>query len=825
MNHVRTKDEHPVVRDLAQFDRNSGSLVERLLFNHRLAVVTLCLLITAVLGFQATKLNLAASFEKMIPARHPYIANYLAHKADLAGLGNVVRIAVENTQGTIYDAEYLEALRKINDEAFLLPGVDRPFMKSLWTPAVRWIGVTEDGLDGGPVIADSYDGSPEAMRNLRANVERSGEIGSLVASDARSSIVLLPLMERDDATGKRIDYHQLGSQLEQLRAKHEHGNIRIHITGFAKIVGDLISGLQQVLLFFALAVAICTAVLFWYTRCWRSTFLVVCCSVVAVVWLLGVLPTIGFELDPYSILVPFLVFAIGMSHGAQKMNGIMQDIGRGTHRLIAARYTFRRLILAGLTALLADAVGFAVLLIIDIRVIQELAITASIGMAALIFTNLVLLPVLLSYTGVSARAAQRSLKAELGGEAAGERKAGFWSLLDRFTQRKWAGVTLAVAAALGVAGFAASLHLKIGDLDPGAAELRQDSRYNRDNAFMTGSYAASSDIFVAMVKTAPGECANYANLVKADALEWELQRLPGVESTNSLAAVAKKMSVGMNEGSLLWYEIPRSQSMINPIVSRAPREVLNQSCDLLSVYVYLKDHKADTLTAVVNTVESFARRNDSQDVKILQAAGNSGIEAATNIVVKKANTQMLLLVYAAVVMLAFITFRSWRGVVCAVVPLMLTSVLCEALMVGLGIGVKVATLPVIALGVGIGVDYALYMLTVMLSFLRKGASLSQAYYQALLFTGRVVVLTGVTLGLAVATWSFSPIKFQADMGILLAFMFLWNMVGALLLLPALSYFLFPEARQALAAQEDGRQEAAPSQDRQSQQAGFAGTVN
>ncbi|MFJ4290717.1 RND family transporter [Cupriavidus sp. NPDC089707] len=815
MSHVPTRDEHPVVRDLEQFDRTSGSLVERLLFNHRLVVVTLCLLITAVLGFQATRLTLGASFEKMIPAHHPYIANYLAHKADLAGMGNVVRIAVENTQGTIYDAEYLETLRKINDDAFLLPGVDRPFMKSLWTPAVRWIGVTEDGLDGGPVIGDSYDGSPEAMRGLRANVERSGEIGTLVAADARSSIVLLPLMERDDATGNRLDYHQLGNQLEQLRARYEHGNIRIHITGFAKIVGDLISGLHQVLLFFALAVAICTAVLFWYTRCWRSTFLVVFCSVVAVIWLLGVLPTIGFELDPYSILVPFLVFAIGMSHGAQKMNGIMQDIGRGTHRLVAARYTFRRLILAGLTALLADAVGFAVLLIIDIRVIQDLAITASIGMAALIFTNLVLLPVLLSYTGVSARAAQRSLKAELAGAAAGDRKPGFWSLLDRFTQRKWAGATLAVAGVLGVAGFAGSQHLKIGDLDPGAAELRQDSRYNRDNAFMTASYAASSDIFVAMIKTAPGECASYANLVKADALEWELQQLSGVESTNSLAAVAKKMSVGMNEGSLLWYEIPRSQSMINPIVSRAPREVLNQSCDLLSVYVYLKDHKADTLTAVVNTVESFARRNDSHDVKILQAAGNAGIEAATNIVVKKANTQMLLLVYAAVVILAFITFRSWRGVICAVVPLMLTSVLCEALMVGLGIGVKVATLPVIALGVGIGVDYALYMLTVMLSFLRKGASLSQAYYQALLFTGRVVVLTGVTLGLAVATWSFSSIKFQADMGILLAFMFLWNMIGALLLLPALSYFLFPEARHALTT---------PAQDGQSKQATPASQV-
>jgi hypothetical protein len=76
--------------------------------------------------------------------------------------------------------------------------------------------------------------------------------------------------------------------------------------------------------------------------------------------------------------------------------------------LVAARFTFRRLFLAGLTALLADAVGFAVLLVIDIQVIRELAIAASIGVAVLIFTNLILLPILLSYTGVSAKAAARA---------------------------------------------------------------------------------------------------------------------------------------------------------------------------------------------------------------------------------------------------------------------------------------------------------------------------------------------------------------------------------------------------------------------------------
>ncbi|WP_347251111.1 MMPL family transporter [Zoogloea sp.] len=790
MSHAHDLPDGLVIRNLADFDAGSGSLPERILFNNRLIIVVLCALISVVLGYKAMGLSLNAAFEKMIPTKHPYIVNFLENRGQLAGMGNSLRIAVEARQGDIFDPAYLETVKKIADEVFLYPGVDRPYMKSLWAPSVRWTGVTEDGLDGGPVVPDDYDGSPESLAQVRLNVERSGEIGQLVAANYKSSIVLVPLQDKVAETGERIDYHALSQRIEALRAKYESDTVGIHVTGFAKVVGDLIEGLQQVLLFFAGAIAICTAVLYGYTRCLRSTLLVVLCSMIAVVWLLGLLPTLGYELDPYSVLVPFLVFAIGMSHGAQKMNGIMQDIGRGTHKLVAARYTFRRLFLAGMTALLADAVGFAVLMVIDIQVIQDLAITASIGVAVLIFTNLVLLPILLSYTGVSPEAAQRSLRDEIAdGADAGHVKHPFWAFLDLFTRRKWATIAVAVGTAMGIAGLVVSFQLKIGDTDPGAPELRADSRYNRDNAFMVANYAASSDVYVVMVKTPQYACAHYTTLTTVDALERELQQLPGVEATSSLAGLAKVANAGMNEGSLKWYEIPRSQDNLNAIITRAPREMFNQNCDLLTVYAYLKDHKADTLDSVVKVVEGFAERHGSDDLRILNAAGNAGIEAATNIVVKKANVEMLGLVYLAVIVLAFITFRSWQAVICAVLPLMLTSVLCEALMVWLNIGVKVATLPVIALGVGIGVDYALYIMTVTLARLKGGMSLSEAYYKALTFTGKVVVLTGVTLGIAVATWAWSPIKFQADMGILLAFMFIWNMLGALILLPALGHFL------------------------------------
>ena len=774
---------------LASFDRRSGNLVERVLFNNRLIIVGLCLVITVFFGLQARHLTLNAAYDQMIPNGHPFITNFMEHRNELAGMGNALRIAVAVEEGTIFDAPYLDTLKRLNDELFLLPGVDRPYMKSLWAPAVRWTGVTEDGLDGGPVIPDDYNGSRNSIDQVRINVERSGEIGQLVAANYQSSIIMVPLQDVVAATGEAVDYHQLSQQIEALRAKYETDGIRIHVTGFAKVMGDLIDGLLQMLAFFVIAIIICTLVLYWYTRCVRSTLLVVACSLTGVVWLLGILPTLGFALDPYSVLVPFLIFAIGVSHGAQKMNGIMQDVGRGWHPLVAARLTFRRLFLAGVTALVSDAVGFAVLMIIDIPVIQGLAITASLGVALLILTNLILLPILLSYIGVSPVAAQRSLQTERAAAKGGE-KHFLWAFLDRFTRQPWAGLIVVAGLMITTLGLVVGAKVQIGDTDQGAPELRPDSRYNLDNAFMVANYAASSDVFIVMITTPQYACAHYDTLRVVDALERELQQLPGVDGTSSLAGLSKVASAGMNEGSLKWFETPRSQPLLNSIVTRAPREMFNQNCDLLTVYAYLRDHKAETLSAVVDTVDGFAARYGTDDIRILNAAGNAGIDAATNIVVEKANQQMLYLVYLAVILICFITFRSWRAVVCAIVPLMVTSLLAEALMVWLNIGVKVATLPVIALGVGVGVDYALYVMAMVLVQLRQGASLSQAYYQALVSTGKVVLLTGVTLGLAVITWVWSPIKFQADMGIMLAFMFIWNMLGALILLPALAHFLF-----------------------------------
>lgn len=768
-------------------DADDGRLrpaIGRFIFALRVPLLLAFAVATVFFLWQVTMLRPDASFEKMIPVSHPYIQNFLKSRDDLRGLGNSVRIIVETSEGDIFTTEFQDLLRRITDEVFYVNGVDRSALQSLWTPNVRWQEVTEEGFVGGSVIPDDYDGTPRTLAKLRENTLKSGQIGRLVANNFRSAIIVAPLTETDPSTGERLDYAAFAADLERLiRDKYQSDTITIRITGFAKLIGDLIEGASLVAVFFLVAFLVTAVLLFIYSRCAWLTFASLLCSTVAVIWQMGLLKVMGMGLDPYSMLVPFLVFAVGISHSVQIVNRFGHFIYHDVSRLDAARLTFVRLSKPGFIALLSDGVGFFTLRVIDIPVIRELAIVASTGIAVLVLTNLILLPLVLSFTGISVRCLRYRAEKD-------HSPFSHWNLISRTTERGPALTIVGVCAALFALGLWYGQNQKIGDLDPGAPELRPDSRYNLDNAFLTANYSTSTDVFVVMARTGEQQCGDYAYIAAVERFQTEMQAVPGVQSALSLVDVSKLVIQGMNEGNPKWHDISRNQYVLNNSLSRAPSSLRNTDCSMAPVILFLDDHKAATLAGVVSAVERFAAEHNSDLVRFEMAAGNAGVEAATNIVIAEAQTQMLLWVYGVVILLCLLNFRSVRVTTCIIVPLALTSVLAQALMAALGIGVKVATLPVIALGVGIGVDYGIYIYSALQFYLHRGEPLRIAYFEALKSSGTAVAFTGLTLAIGVGTWIYSPIKFQADMGLMLTFMFFWNMLGALLFLPALAYLFY-----------------------------------
>lgn len=761
--------------------------LENLIFGHRRTVLVVFAVITVLMAVSASRLRVDAGFAKLLPLKHEYMRTYLKHR-DAFGGANRVLIALKVRQGDIFTPEFFQALRAVTDDVFFIPGVDRTRVSSLFTPNVRFTEVVEDGISGGNVIPADFSATPEGLARVRRNLLKSGYVGRLVANDFTAAIVSAELLEVNPNTGERLDYIDVASQLEAVRQKYASGTIGVdfdyHIIGFAKVIGDISAGAARVVLFFVVAFFITAVFVYVYSQSIQLTVVPLACSLVAVVWQLGLLPLLGFGIDPMSILVPFLVFAISVSHGVQMVSAHGAEVFAGADSLAAARASFRRLLVPGSIALITDMIGFVTILFIQIRMIQEMAITASLGVGAIIFTDLALVPLLLSYVRHDEIFAMKLRRRHRHMDPV-------WCFLSRCARPRPALLIVGVGLVLLVVGGWKARQVKIGDLHAGVPELHADSRYNIDSDVITHHFSIGVDVLSVIVETVPQACTDHGLVSVIDQFEWHMRNVPGVQSVVGLPTVAKLLTAGWNEGSLKWRVLPRDTSMLAQAVTYIDTStgLLNGDCSVMPVLIFTADHKAETIERIVAEVKSFRSQHESENLKFRLATGNVGVMAATNEAVDAAQFPILVGVFAATILLCLITFRSVRATACIILPLGLVSLLAYALMAMLEIGLKVSTLPVAALGVGIGVDYGIYIFGRLGGLLRDGRHLEDAYRETLTVTGNGVIFTGLTLATGVATWIFSPLKFQADMGLLLTFLFLFNMLGAILLLPALGAWL------------------------------------
>lgn len=761
--------------------------VEYALFRHRAAVLVLFVLGTLYLLFKATQIQLDAGFSKNIPLQHEYMHTYVKHEQDFGGANNIL-VSMCDASGDIFNANFFDSLRRTHDQLYYIPGVNRVQVRSLFSPSTRFVEVVEDGFAGGPVIPADFVPDQRGLARVKENVEKAGIVGRMVADDYSCAMINAQLLEIDPSTNERVDTIQFASTLEQeIRNQFETDDISIHIIGFAKMVGDVAEGAKGVLTFFAIAIAITAVMVFFFSGSLMLTMLPIACSLIAVIWQMGLLSVIGFGIDPMSILVPFLVFAIGVSHGVQMINSTGKRVASGMDAKTAAQSSFRKLLVPGGVALLSDTVGFLTLLTIEIGVIRELAITASLGVAVIILTNLILLPVLMSYVRFSKKYQQR---AALGSPTADR----VWHHLSAVATKPVAAVVLVITTLLFIAASIQSQQLKIGDLHAGAPALHEHSRYNQDTFLITDRFAITVDYINIMVETVPNACTHHDIMQRIDDFQWQMVNVPGVQSGVSLASVAKTINAGYNEGNVKWRVLPRNtQSLVQASAQvETSSGLLNRDCSVMPIMLFLEDHKAETLSRVVAEAKKLALELGDDDTRFMLASGPAGVMAATNEAVSAAQRPMMWYVYGAVIILCLLSFRSGRATAAVVIPLYVVSMMAMALMTLLQIGLTVSTLPVIALGVGIGVDYGIYIVSSMSQMLKDRVPMRQAYYEALKERGSAVLFTGVTLAIGVSTWVFSALKFQVDMGILLTFMFLVNMLGAILVLPALAAFFWPK---------------------------------
>jgi len=716
--------------------------------------------------------------EPVVPARYSGAPEELAEIRKNVGLSGQIGLIVANDQkGALVradlqevDAGNPEAAAQFYQQVMNKLGDIRGRFESQKMYRYK-LDVDQEPFKAGDVVAEGFTdyGRLLAFQSFRAIPPSGGEPVAISGGDVSVEVVDNP---------------------------NYNPNIEVNIIGFAQLLSDVIQGLLGVFVFFGLAFLITMALLYGYSRSLRLTVVALVVALLPVLWLIGTLPLIGFGVDPMSILVPFLIFSIGVSHAVQMTNAWRQEVVGGASSVEASRAAFCKLFIPGAVALLTNALGFAVIMIIDIPIVRELGITACIGVLLMIVTNKMILPIALTYVKLEESSRQNSLKPDSPFRSA------LWKAIAKCAEPRFALMIFAVSIVLLAGASWQSRSLVIGDLGKGVPELRPDSRYNQDDATINKTYNIGTDVLtvIAEAKDFEGDsCLHYEVVDLIDRFELYMRGVDDVQSVTAVGGIGKLVISAFNEGNPRWRALPRTQTGLSA-GSKAfdPNLGLNnESCRAIQIMVFMKNHDGTVIAHAIEEVKRFIADNPVEGVNLRLASGNVGVMAATNEAVAEAEVTMLLAIFGALTLLCLLTFRSWRAVICVIVPLTIVSIFCNALMALLGIGLKVATLPVIALGVGVGVDYGIYLFERIKHEMDDGLSFQQAFHEAMRQRGSAAIFTAITMSIAVGTWALSALKLQADMGILLAFMFLVNMLGAICLLPALGAWLFrPKAEAA-----------------------------
>lgn len=755
------------------------------LFSHRKTVIAFFAVATVGMLILASRLGLDAAFTKMIPTRHPYIETFLKHAPEFGG-GNRVVVAVINNDGDIFNPGFFDTLKKITEDLMGIKGIDPSRVKSIFSPGVRYVEIVEDGFDGSTVIPSEFAPTPEQFAVVQENIIKSGQLGLLVSKDFRAALVTAEVTEQDPDTGGRLDVYTVARALEEtIRAPYEKNGVTVHILGFPKLIGEIKDKGKMGLAFFGLTVLLTVLVVFAYTRSAALTLTAVGCAVLSVIWLLGSMKWAGFGLDPMSVVIVFLIFAIAVSHAIQKINSFRLEWAENRDPRAASQSSFEKLFAPGMIALGTDNIGFLTILFIPIPVVREIAVSANLGAVSIACINLFLLPVLLSYLPARWGAVVRQTSPH-------HNHSPLWKFWDFFSTPVGARATLWItAAALGAALWIGK-DVPIGDTHAGAPELRPTARYNKDVEAIRQHFAVGGDVLVVYAESDTDACIDPRLLRHVDAFTARLDTQPDVLTAVSLAKWARRAFAVYNEGNPKWYALPSDEDNLKTATGDAGSDtgLANFDGTVLPIYIFVKDHTAKAIRRVVNAVETFISEHPRDDIRLRIGGGNIGVEAATNDVMRKSQAPMLGWFYGMTLLIIFLFYRSWQSMVCIVVPLTLVSIFSYALMALTGIGLKVATLPIVSVGAGVGMDYAVYMYGTMRQFLLEGMDVDAAYRKALRSTGKAVFFTAGTLSVGTGVWVFSGLQLQADMGILFAFTFVANMLAALVLLPALAHTLF-----------------------------------
>lgn len=753
------------------------------LFRNRGKWLLLILGVTALFGASLYRITVGSMFADMLPQGHPFIKTYNRFRKTFGG-ANLVLVMLEKKGGEIYTPETLRKIERITETIDGLEGVNHYQVFSITQRKCKITTATGSFVEQKALIWPEVQEDPEWLAGVKANVTKSPMIyQQYVSEDHRSTLITAEFLE-----GK-VDYPYIFQNLREMMELEEDASHSIYIAGAPMLVGWIRSHFQMLLFIFGLTIAVIVILLYVHFRSFLCMFLPLLSGVVSAIWGLGFAVSFGFTLDPLIMVVPLLITARAVSHSVQLLERFEELVRAGHSASRALHLSSVSLFSPGVLGVTTDALGILTIAVATIPMMQKLAFFCSFWAFSIIITVQLLNPLILSYFG---RIAVANISKKTTGAGFCDR---FTRVISRCTEGKIAPrAVVVIGFLLIVFGAFVSSKTTIGDVTPGTPILWPKSHYNRSVGKINDNFRGSVPLYIFLEGDEPFSLADPKVARTVEKFQRHLERNTPTSGTVTYVDFIREFHEMMREGDPKWGLIPSHKGEVahhlGSIADKSEPGDFERFMDMkyqnAVVRAFYQDQRGETIENVLREAEAFIEDHPMPGAKFTLAGGMMGVVAAINQEVDYSHRANFIVILAAILILSSLTFRSIVGGIFVVIPLLLSTLLVFSYMVWQGIGLNVNTLPVGAVGIGIGVDYGIYILSRILEERRREPNLSVAVRQAVLTTGKAIFFTAMTLVGGVIFWYFlSPIRFQAEMGLLLALLMILNMIGAMLMIPAL----------------------------------------
>lgn len=754
--------------------------------NRRAAVATVVGLVTVLFAVLAVKVEIQTVFSDLLPTNHPYIKVHEEFKKTF-GSSNLVTMMLEVEDGDIFSPRVLAKIQKVTKDLQLVEGVDQYQIISLAAKKMKQVRASTEGIDIQPLMWPDVPQSAEGIAKLKDAVLRNPLVyGTYVSRDLKAALVTVDFYDNE------VKYDRIFDQIGAIARSVDGDGVKVRLVGEPILYGWVNEYLPETGRIFFITIAALILLLFLTSRTWRGTLLPLLAGVMSAIWALGTARLLGFHLDPLVIVVAFLITARAISHSVQLVIHYDDELADGSpNSIAAAKASMRALFKPGILGVVADAGCMIVVILTPIPLLQKVSIIGTVWVSTIAISACVMTPVLLSWIRNPRRYAhpidiQPAMRWLLRGCVA------VASTRLRYVVAIGATVIFALSAIY-------AFNLKVGDANPGSPILWGDSIYNVDAARINERFPGTDRMFVVVSGDKTDALKEPAALETMAAFQTFLESQPNVGATLSLADIVPVMKRILREGNPRYEEFGLTQADNGEILylftsgtdpGDIDRFVEPQYKDA-SVTIFFRDHQGETIRTAVSRIDEFIHANPDSPVKLRLAGGLVGVLAAVNEIILSKQIESIALALLVLVICCAVAYRSLTAGMFFMVPVLLSNTLTFSFMAWKGIGMNINTLPIAALGIGLGVDYAFYVVDEIREELRRGETLDRALNLSLMSAGRGVLITAATLITSVVIWKVSSIRFQAEMGILMALWLFISALSSLVLMPSLVVLLRP----------------------------------